>query len=230
METTITVSTGLSGKVLLEKVLLICGIISSLLYVVANIICVMLYEGYSAVSQTVSELSAIDAPTRPLWVTLVTIYSFLMIAFGVGVLQSAVGNRRVRIVGILFIVNAVIGFFWPPMHQREVLAAGGGTISDTLHIVFTLVTVPFMMLAFGFGAGAFGRRFRIYSLITLVVLIAAGIFTGIDSPKISANLPTPWIGVWERINIGVYMLWVVVLAITLLQAEKGHDSIKGRNA
>jgi hypothetical protein len=25
----------------------------------------------------------------------------------------------------------------------------------------------------------------------------------------------PWIGVWERIIIGVYMLWIVVLAILL---------------
>jgi hypothetical protein len=34
-----------------------------------------------------------------------------------------------------------------------------------------------------------------------------------------ANEPTPWIGVWERINIGVYMLWVVVLAIALLRDQ-----------
>jgi hypothetical protein len=105
------------------------------------------------------------------------------------------------------------------MHQREVLAAGGGTLTDTLHIVFTMVTVPLMMLTIGFGAASFGKRFKLYSIVTLVVLIIAGIFTGIDSPKIEANLPTPSIGVWERINIGVYMLWVVVLSIILLRKE-----------
>ena len=31
--------------------------------------------------------------------------------------------------------------------------------------------------------------------------------------RIAANLPTPWIGVWERINLGVFLLWVVVLAL-----------------
>lgn len=208
-----------SGVYNLQKFLLFCGILSSLLYIVANIVCAMIYEGYSAVSQTVSELSAIDAPTRPLWVKLVTIYSFLMIAFGLGVWQSAAGNRRLRIVGGLFIANAIIGFFWPPMHQREVLAAGGGTLTDTLHIVFTFVTVPLMMLAIGFGATAFGKRFRLYSIATLVILVIAGIFTGIDGPKISEDLPTPWVGVWERINIGVYMLWVAVLAIFLLRPK-----------
>ena len=204
----------------LQKFLLFCGILSSLVYVVANIVCAMVYEGYSAVSQTVSELSAIDAPTRPMWVSLTFFYSLFVIAFGYGVWKAAAGNRRLRIVGALFIADAAIGFFWPPMHQREVLGAGGGTLTDTLHIVFTFVTVPLMMLAIGFGAAAFGKRFRLYSIATLVILVVAGIFTGIDGPKISENLPTPWIGVWERINIGVYMLWVVVLAILLLRAEK----------
>jgi hypothetical protein len=201
----------------LHSLLLFCGILSSLLYVALNIVTVILYKGYSALSQTVSELSAIDAPTRSLWVSLVTIYSVLLIAFGLGVWKSATDSRRLRVVAVMLLADAVIGFFWPPMHQREVLAAGGKTITDTLHIVFTAVTVPLMMLAIGFGAAALGRKFRIYSIITLLVLIVAGILTGIDGPKIEANLPTPFIGVWERINIGVYMLWVVVLAVILLR-------------
>ena len=46
------------------------------------------------------------------------------------------------------------------MHQREVLAAGGGTLSDTMHVVLGGVTVFLMFLAIGFGATAFGKRFR----------------------------------------------------------------------
>jgi len=199
--------------------LLVCGIVSSILYLVANIITAMLYEGYDVASQTVSELSAIDAPTRTLWVGLMIPYSLLVIAFGTGVWQSAAGNRSLRVAGALFIADAVIGFFWPPMHQREVLAAGGGTLTDTLHIVFTMITVPLMILAIVFGAMASGKHFRIYSIATLVILMIAGILTGIDGPKISADLPTPLIGIWERINIGIYMLWVAVFAIALIRKE-----------
>jgi hypothetical protein len=209
----------------LHKRLLVCGILSSILYAVANIITVMLYEGYNAASQTVSELSAIDAPTRTLWVLLMIPYSLLMIGFGTGVWQSAAGNRSLRITGALFIADAVIGFFWPPMHQREVLAAGGGTLTDTLHIVFTMITVPLMILPIVFGAVASGKRFRVYSIATLAILVAAGILTGIDGPKIAADLPTPGIGIWERINIGVYMLWVAVFAIMLLRKEKRAVSL-----
>jgi len=105
------------------------------------------------------------------------------------------------------------------MHLREVLAAGGGTLTDTMHIVFAMLTVLLMLIAIGFGAAAFGKGFRLYSITTMVILFAFGALTIPDAPKIQANLPTPWIGVWERINIGVFLLWVVVLAITLLHAR-----------
>lgn len=204
--------------------MLVCGILASLLYVAMNIITAVLYEGYSAFSQTVSELSAIGAPTRPLWVSLGVVYSLLVIAFGWGVRHSASGSRPLRIAGVLFMAIGVIGFFWPPMHQREVIAAGGGTLSDTLHIAFTFITVPLMMLAMGYGAAVFGKRFRFYSIASLVLMFAFGMLTGLDSSKLEANLPTPWMGVWERINIGLYMLWVVVFAMLLLRRAQAADT------
>lgn len=219
---------GLPPLSLMQKILLHCGILSSVVYIAANIICVLLYKNYSPVSQTVSELSAIGAPTRGLWISLMVPYSLLMVAFGWGVIQSAGGYRRLKIVGIVLIANAVIGFFWPPMHQREVLAAGGATVSDTLHIVFTMVTVPLMILAIVFGAASLNGWFRIYSVGTLVTLVIAGVLSGIEGRKIAANLPTPWIGIWERINIGVYMLWIIVLAVTLLWRENGYATGENR--
>jgi len=53
-----------------QQVLLACGIISALLYTAMLVIVPMFWEGYSSASQSVSELSAIDAPTRSLWVSL----------------------------------------------------------------------------------------------------------------------------------------------------------------
>jgi uncharacterized protein DUF998 len=202
-----------------RKALLVCGILSSLLYVAMNVFVAMQYQGYSSASQTVSELSAIGAPTRPLWVVLGIVYTLLVAAFGVGVWVSARRNRPLRVVGGVLIAYGVIGLGWPyaPMHQRLVLAAGGGTLTDTMHLVFGAVTVLLMLIAMGFGAEAFGRRFRLYSIATIVILFVFGGLTFRDAPKVGANLPTPWIGVWERINIGVFLLWVVMLAVTLLR-------------
>jgi Protein of unknown function (DUF998) len=208
---------------MLRRALLACGVLSSLLYVAMNVFVPMQWEAYSSASQTVSELSAIDAPTRPLWIPLGLAYTLLVGAFGWGVLASAGRNRRLRVVGGLLVAYGVVGLAWPPMHLRETLAAGGETLTDTMHIVFAMVTVLLMMLAMGFGAAAFGKRFRRYSIATMVILVTFGALTSMDAPKLQANLPTPWMGVWERINIGVFLLWIVVLATLLLRGRIGAD-------
>jgi len=120
-----------------RKLLLVCGIASSLFYVAMNVFVPMQYEGYNSASQTVSELSAIGAPTRPLWVWLGAAYTLLVAAFGWGVWESARRNRLLRVVGGLMIAYVLTGLVWPfaPMHQREVLAAGGGSLADTVHII-----------------------------------------------------------------------------------------------
>ncbi|HEX6182057.1 MAG TPA: DUF998 domain-containing protein [Chitinophagaceae bacterium] len=204
----------------LRRFLLVCGILSSSLYVAMNIIVPMQFPGYSSFSQTISELSAIDTPTRSLWVILAIVYTLLLVALGFALRQS-VNPRGLRTAGTLLIVYGIIGLMWPPMHQREVLAAGGGTLSDTLHIAFTAVAVILMISIIGFCAAAMGRKFRLYSITTVLVMLFFGMLTGLDSPNLEADLPTPWIGVWERICIGAYLLWITVLAIVLLRKEKG---------
>jgi uncharacterized protein DUF998 len=128
--------------------LLLCGILSSLLYVAMNVFIPIQWEGYSSASQTISELSAIGAPTRPLWVALGIVYTLVMAAFGWGVWTSAYENRSLRVVGGVMIAYGVIGLFWPPMHLRGAEL----TLTDTMHIVFSIVTVLLTMLAIGFGA------------------------------------------------------------------------------
>jgi hypothetical protein len=202
-----------------RKSLLVCGILSSLLYVAMTVLVAMQWESYSSASQTISELSAIGAPTRSLWAVPGAIYTVLVTAFGWGVWKSAGRSRALRFAGGLILAYGSLGVLWPfaPMHLRETLAAGGGTLSDTMHLVLASTTVLLMLLAIGVAAAAFGTRFRFYSLATLAILAAFGALTFLDAPRIAANLPTPWIGVWERINLGAFLLWVVVLAVTLLR-------------
>lgn len=212
MTTINSVSSKLSEKAML-KMLLICGTLSSLLYIAINIVVPMQWEEYSISSQTVSELSAIDAPTRPLWVGLCMLYILLFAVFGYGVLKSAGENRPLRITGYLILVYCIVNLYWPPMHLRGT----EHTLTDTLHIVWAVITLLFMMFIMGFGAASLGNGFRRYTVATWVVFLVFGILTGVDGPKIAENLPTPMIGIWERINIGAFMLWVVVLSTLLLR-------------
>ena len=211
-----------------KNFLLFCGVLASLLYIAMNIFIPPLYEGYNWVTQTVSELSAVGAPTRPLWFVLGIIYTLLVAGFGWGVLKSAGEKRSLRIVGILLIINGLIGLTWSPMHQRDVLVAGGGTFTDTWHIVMSIITVLLMFLSIGFGAAAFGKGFRFYSIVTIIVFIVFGVLTFTEAPDVDKNLPTPYIGLWERINIAAFMVWILVFTNNLLQAEK-KTPLKGSN-
>jgi hypothetical protein len=52
------------------------------------------------------------------------------------------------------------------------------------------------------------------------LLLVCGALAGLRGARIAAQLPTPWLGVMERVNVYSSLLWVAVLAITLLGTEK----------
>jgi hypothetical protein len=169
-----------------HSILFSCGILAATLYVAMTLFVGVLSAGYSNASHTVSELSAIGAPTRSLWMLLGTIYTVLMIALGWIVWASAPPNRAQRVLGLLLMIHGAFSAYWPPMHQRAVLAAGGGTLTDTLHIVWTMVTGVLFMLETGFGAAALGKRFRLYSIATMAIGIVCGAMTGTYAARLQA--------------------------------------------
>ncbi len=73
----------------MHKGLLYCGVLSSVWYIAINFYVPMQDKAYSVASFTVSELSAIGAPTRILWVILVLAYPLLFSGLGWGVLHTA---------------------------------------------------------------------------------------------------------------------------------------------
>jgi hypothetical protein len=205
-----------------RKFLLGCGAAAALLYAGMDVLAALRYDGYSYTGQTISELSAVDAPTRSLWIPLGVVYSGLTVACGVGIWAAAGRKRNLRIVAGFVTGMAVLGLVaWPfaPMHQREVLAAGDGTLADTMHIALGAADSLLFMLSIAFGATAFGNRFRRYSIATFVLVFACGALTGLEGPKVADNQSTPWIGVTERIVVFGSMLWIAVLAAGLLRAE-----------
>ena len=212
-----------------RDVWLVCGVVSSLLYLFMTIVIPGEWPGYASASQTISELSAVGAPTRPVWVVLGLFYTVLVVTFGWGVRMAAggaSGSRSLRIAGTLIAVYGALGIVWPfaPMHSRSVLAAGGGTASDTLHLVLGAATEIIYLLALGFAAAALGTAFRMYSIASFVFVFVFGLLMFREAPGVSANQATPLLGVWERINIGVFLLWMIVLAIVLLARGHSRDS------
>jgi len=150
----------------------------------------------------------------------------LVIAFAVGVWQSAGPKRALRLLSTLLITYAAITLTVGPfssMHQREVLAANGATLTDTLHLVVTGIGVLTFLLEIGLAATAFGKWFRVYSIATIVAMLVFGAITSVYAPQVQANEPTPWVGVYERINAYGYMAWIGVLAVVLWRTPVQKD-------
>ena len=79
----------------------------------------------------------------------------------------------------------------------------------------------------GFGAAALGKRFRIYSLVSLGLVVGFFALGFSYVPEANAGQPTPLLGIYERIGFGVYFLWMIVLAVALwrsptLEVRDGH--------
>jgi hypothetical protein len=218
---------GETDRSMLGQVLLACGIISSILYfLMVFLIGPLRWAGYSIRSFSVSELFAYGAPSRSLMLPLGIAYQILMIAFAVGVLLSAGRNRALKVSGWLLFAYGVVGLAGPvfAMHTRTQIVKAGPALTDNMHKVLTGVTVLLMLVAIGFGAAALRKWFRYYSIVTILALL---VFGGIALPaasNIEKNLPTPWVGLTERISICVFLVWVVVLAVVLMGSGGGKDS------
>jgi hypothetical membrane protein len=200
-----------------RQLLLVCGILSSLLYAATDVLGGTRYEGYSFSSQAVSELMAVGAPSEALVDPLFIIYGVLVMAFGLGVFRE--GSRRsgtLQGTGALLIGYAVLGLAGPTRFEMQQRSAGNPE-SAFAHIALTGALVLFLLLVIGFGAFALGRRFNRYSFATLLTIVAFSMVAAPYGARLATGQPTPGFGILERISIYAFLAWVAVLAIALLR-------------
>lgn len=211
------------------RVLLICGILSPILYAVADLTAGMLWQGYSFKDQTISELGAIGAPYRLIFSSLLVVVYALFTAFGVGVWNVTDGNRRLHITGALFVVLGVmaltVGIF-VPMQLRGTEQG----LFGALHLIEGTVAMLMIFTAMGFAATAFGTRFRLYTILTMIIAFSFGAWSGMDAPLIEQGLATPWVGIKERIFWYAYQSWYIVLAVLLLHSGIHNGTNQNKTA
>src|SRR3569833_110383 len=196
--------------------LLVCGVVAATLFIVTDIVAAaLLYPGYDYAAQQVSELSAIGAPSRDFWMVMAYPYGLLTVAFAVGVWLLAGGSLSLRLAAVFILLFAANSFAWgwvAPMHMRGTQF----TDSDTMHIAFAVSAVVLMTCFIGFGASARGRDFRIYSGVTLALIILAGAVVSTQIPAIAANQATPWMGLVERISVYGPLIWIAIFGVVLM--------------
>ncbi len=203
------------------KFMLACGILAAALYVGSDIIAAISWQGYSYSAQTVSELRAIGAPTRAFLVPTLFIYALLEIVFGLGIWKMVSQKRALQITGGLLIGLGILDLLGPLFSLN--ISQAVGSVTNVIHVIVTVVTMILIFLILGFGAFSHRIWFRYYTFFTILIFIMTGVWALLEIPRLAAGTPTLWLGIRERIGIYGYMLWMAMLAITLLHASKVED-------
>jgi hypothetical protein len=208
----------------LQTVLLACGIAYGLSFVIVNdLVAGVLYDGYSYTDQAISELSAKGASTRTLLVAMLPVWTALLVGFGLGVRGAAAGNRSLRLAGTVLVAHGIVALLWLPfpMTAREDMVAGTTAANDIGHIALTAVTGVFVLAELWFGGRALGGRFGLFSIVTAAAIVVFAALTGMQSGKVPEGEPTPWMGLFERLSIWAWLVWMAALAVILLRAGPG---------
>jgi hypothetical protein len=201
----------------LRKVLLACGPLSALIYIGWHELAALQWEGYSRISNAISELHFTGTPSKSFldpwqgWVD-----SALLAVFGIGIWLSAQGSRSLRVIGAVMIVPAAMIPLWMIFGEASLAA----------HLAFVGVGILCWLVAMGFGAAALGKRFRIYSLVSLGLVVGFFALGFSYVPEANAGQPTPFLGLFERIGFSAYFVWLTVLAVALWR----RPTIKDRDA
>jgi hypothetical protein len=198
------------------KVLLLAGIVAAGWYVVGDVLSGFAYNvdrPYSFVDQWISELTATGSPVRPLMVTVITIHDLLLIAFGVGILRAAGRSTSLRWTGFVLIGATILGLVIHPIFPMT----SRWSFTDTpLHGTLSMAWGIIIFVAVGLSAVAYRGWFRLYAIVTDLVLVGFGMASAIAIQGIEQN-DTPWAGAFERINAYALMAWFVVLAVTVMR-------------
>jgi hypothetical protein len=200
------------------KALLAAAVAAVVVYAVGDLISGLLYDGYSFRDQAISELTAFGSPVRPLMVAVILLHNSLLVAFGVGLWRAA-DRTSLRWVGGLI---AAIGISGLPTHTVFAMSSRWmePAVNDTMHQLFTGLFLLLVVPAIVAAAVAYRGWFRIYSIATLVVLMAFGAAASFAIGGIEED-STAWAGGFERVNAYAYLAWLVVLAVTVMRRSLG---------
>lgn len=204
------------------------GILSSICYIGAVIVGGFLLEGYSHIYNTISELTVSGAPALPGVQILFAAYNLSLILFGIGLFRYSIAfnGAKIRIVSCMLAVIGLlgIGMYFFPQDPRNIDMTFGGRVHIALAGMTSVLTMVSILLAgMSFkGHPRFGRL-GIYSYGTLAVLFVTGGLAAVSVARDSAIG-----GLFERLTIGAFIQWVMVISLWLLQKKEDMIELVGK--
>lgn len=208
---------------MLRKTLLYCGVVAPILYVITAIVGAALRNDYSHIVNAISELISNGAPNKAVLDVVFNVYNALLLAFAIGgyaALKDA--PRTCRVAMGIFIGIQVLSFSWGffPMDPLGTQATFAGTMHNVLGgvVAFATILMPLLM-GLGFRQLCGSNTYSAYAFISSAIIFLSGL-TGV----VLAGQGLLVFGLFERITIGTYEVWVLVTALKLLKTEPAERS------
>jgi hypothetical protein len=205
---------------MLRKLLIYCGLAAPVLYVFTAIIGAALRpDDYSHIVNAVSELLSNGAPNKAILDVVFNIYNALLLVFAIGAFSALRNSPSLSrfAMGILVAIQ-VLSFSWGffPMDPLGAEATFAGTMHNVLGGVVAMATIV-MPLLMGLGLRRLDdfNRYAVYSFISSAIIFVSGL-TGV----ILAGQGVHLFGLFERITIGTYEVWIFVTALRLLVIQR----------
>jgi hypothetical membrane protein len=203
---------------------MVLGAVAVIIYVLHVVIGGLLWENYSHLQQPISDLTATGAPNRVLLLMLTTTYGIVVFIFAVSftILESKKHSKYFRWGGICFVLMHVISISYGLF--PEDLAGDSVTLLGTMHIIITVLIVPFTILAplligLGLLKDQEWKSFAIYSVVTSIMILMLGATSGIFYANKFA-----YFGLVERLNIGSLQLWTFIFSTKLFLAIQRSEN------
>ncbi|NLV59881.1 MAG: DUF998 domain-containing protein [Clostridiales bacterium] len=206
-----------AGNRSISQILALCGFVGAIFYVGHVILGGLLWEGYSHITQTISELTGSASPYAGLLTVLTTIYGILLIACSVGVFMrfQEMGMKKTAKTGsVLLMILAVVSFFGYALFPLDPLGAMDN-FQNMMHFVVTgIVVLCTIGSTYLIGIGLWKTRaHRSLGRFIFLCAIVITVFGALTPMAMAQGWPIS--GLTERINIFTLQIWISVLALYL---------------
>ena len=191
------------------------GIVGPLIYILAVIVGGAIRNDYSALYNAISELTMANAPNKLLLDVLFGIYNISLLIFGLGAyFDSSINNKKFNISALMLVIIGFLGLLILIFTQDP--RGAPATVHGTLHILLSGITAALTIISI-FIAGISFRKysnlkgFSWYSYITALLIFISG---GLGAASLANN--GSYGGLFERITIFLFMIWVITLSYIIL--------------
>ncbi len=205
------------------RFLAFCGLIFVfLIVVVVLIVLAAIRPGYNSLTQYGSELGESGAPNSEITSIIFFICGVLLIAFSLALykgIQKAKGSWIGPLLVAIFGIFDSIGSAIFPCDPGCV----GQTFTGMMHLVVSLIGMSAMALAPFFVRRSLknDERWQGYQTFSLIIGILALVMIGVFIVSSATEI---LIGLTQRIMFSLYLIWIFVFAVKLLQLHKQLDS------